>query len=62
MAVDAMLAFIVIWRIWGWHPAASALLILPFLFIDLSFVVANTLKFVQGGYVPVALGLSAGAA
>ncbi|ALK08005.1 Low affinity potassium transport system protein kup [Blastochloris viridis] len=57
MAVDAMLAFIVIWKVWGWHRAAAAALIVPFLFIDLSFVVANTLKFVQGGYVPVALGL-----
>ncbi|BBF94788.1 potassium transporter Kup [Blastochloris tepida] len=57
MAVDAMLAFIVVWKIWGWHRAAAAALILPFLFIDLSFVAANTLKFVQGGYVPVALGL-----
>jgi KUP system potassium uptake protein len=57
MSVTALLAFIVIWKMWGWHPAFAAALIVPFLFIDLSFVVANSLKFVQGGYVPVALGL-----
>jgi KUP system potassium uptake protein len=56
MVVTCMMAFIVIWRMWRWSLFAAAALILPFLLIDLTFLSANMLKVVQGGWVPLALG------
>jgi len=56
MVVTCMMAFIVIWRMWGWSFFAAAALIVPFLLIDLTFLSANMLKVVQGGWVPLALG------
>ncbi len=56
MVVTGMMAFIVIWRMWRWSLLAAAALILPFTFIDLTFLSANLLKVVEGGWVPLALG------
>src|SRR5579862_425001 len=56
MVVTCTMAFIVIWRMWRWSPFAAAGLIVPFLVIDLTFLSANMLKVVQGGWVPLALG------
>jgi KUP system potassium uptake protein len=56
MVVTCMMAFIVIWRMWRWSPLAAAALITPFLLIDLTFLSANMLKVVEGGWVPLALG------
>jgi KUP system potassium uptake protein len=56
MVVTAMMAFVVIWRVWRWPPFLAATLIVPFLFIDLTFLSANMLKIVEGGWVPLALG------
>ncbi|HXQ82505.1 MAG TPA: potassium transporter Kup [Xanthobacteraceae bacterium] len=56
MVVTCMMAFIVIWRMWRWSALAAAALIVPFLVIDLTFLSANMLKVVQGGWVPLALG------
>jgi len=51
-----MLAFIVIWKVWRWSALATACLIGPFLVIDLTFLSANMLKVVEGGWMPLALG------
>ncbi len=56
MVVTTLLAFIVIWRAWHWHPVAAAALVLPFLVIDVTFMVANLLKIMSGGWVPLLLG------
>ncbi len=56
MVVTGIMAFIVIWRMWRWSPLAAAVLMLPFIFIDLTFLSANMLKVVEGGWVPLALG------
>jgi KUP system potassium uptake protein len=53
MIVTACLAFIVVWRAWGWPRWAAALLIAPFLVIDLIFFGANALKLFEGGFVPL---------
>jgi KUP system potassium uptake protein len=55
MVVTAMMAFIVIWKAWKWSPWAAAALIAPFLVIDLTFLSANLLKVLEGGWVPLAL-------
>jgi KUP system potassium uptake protein len=56
MVVTCMMAFIVIWRMWRWSPLAAAALMLPFLLIDLTFLSANMLKVIEGGWVPLLLG------
>ena len=57
MVVTAMMAFIVIWqRLAAGRCWAAAALIAPFLLIDLTFLAANLLKVVEGGWMPLALG------
>jgi KUP system potassium uptake protein len=56
MVVTAMMALVVIWRVWQWPLFVAAALIVPFLFIDLTFLSANLLKIVEGGWMPLALG------
>jgi KUP system potassium uptake protein len=56
MVVTAMMAFIVISKDWRWPAWAAAALIGPFLAIDLTFLGANLLKVVEGGWMPLALG------
>src|SRR6478752_2931055 len=56
MVVTAMMGFVVIWKVWKWSPFAAAALIVPFLFLDLTFLAANLLKVFEGGWVPLALG------
>ncbi len=57
MVVTAMLAFIVIWKVWKWTLLWSPVLIVPFLVIDTAFLSANLFKIVEGGWVPVLLGI-----
>jgi KUP system potassium uptake protein len=57
MVVTALMAFVVIWRVWRWPALGAAALMAPFLFVDLTFLSANMLKIVEGGWVPLALGL-----
>jgi len=56
MVVTAMMAFVVVWKDWKWTLLAAAALIVPFLAIDLTFLAANLLKIVEGGWVPLAIG------
>ena len=56
MVVTALMAFIVIWRVWCWSPLAAAALMAPFILVDTIFLSANLLKVVEGGWVPLAFG------
>jgi len=56
MVVTAMMGFVVVWRVWRWSALAAAALIAPFLCLDLTFLAANLLKVLEGGWVPLALG------
>ena len=51
MIVTTLMAFIVVWRMWGWKLWAAALLIVPFALLDLTFLAANLLKVAEGGWV-----------
>jgi KUP system potassium uptake protein len=51
-----MLAFVVIWKVWKWPVFVAATVIAPFFLIDLTFLGANMLKVIEGGWVPLALG------
>src|SRR6266568_953603 len=53
MVVTAMMAIIVIRRVWRWSLPAAAALIVPFLVVDLTFLAANLLKVMEGGWVPL---------
>jgi len=57
MVVTGMMAIVVIWRVWGWPLIGALALMLPFLFIDFTFLSANLLKIVEGGWMPLALGV-----
>jgi len=56
MVVTALMSIIVIRRVWGWSLLGALALMVPFLFIDLTFLAANMLKIVEGGWMPLALG------
>jgi KUP system potassium uptake protein len=52
MLVTAVLLFVVMWRIWKWTVPAALAVTIPLGLIDLGFFVANSAKFLQGGWVP----------
>lgn len=56
MVVTALMAIVVIRKVWRWPLAGALALMLPFLFIDLTFLTANLLKIFEGGWMPLALG------
>jgi KUP system potassium uptake protein len=56
MVVTAMMAFVVIWKVWRWSALAAGLVIVPLLALDLTFLAANLLKVFEGGWMPLALG------
>jgi KUP system potassium uptake protein len=55
MMVDAIMAFIVIWKAWKYSPWLSGLLIMPFFAIESVFFGANLMKVADGGWVPLVL-------
>ncbi|GGC61755.1 potassium transporter Kup [Chelatococcus reniformis] len=56
MVVTALMAFVVIWKIWRWPVWAAALVMAPFLAIETIFLLANLLKVLDGGLFPIMLG------
>lgn len=53
MVVTTCMAFIIAWKYWNWEPVWTALLIAPFLALDLFFFGANILRVSEGGWVPL---------
>jgi KUP system potassium uptake protein len=56
MAIDTILAFVVVLSLWKWNPYISALVAMAFLIIDLAFLGANIPKIPEGGWFPLAIG------
>jgi KUP system potassium uptake protein len=56
MVVTGLMAVVVIFRGWRWPLWAAIGLMAPFLLIDLTFLGANLLKVIEGGWIPLALG------
>ena len=52
MVVTAIMAIVVIWRVWQWPLVGALALMLPFVFIDFTFLSANLLKIFEGGWMP----------
>jgi KUP system potassium uptake protein len=55
MVVTAVLGFFALWKCWRWSASAAALVIAPFLLIDIVFLGANLLKVSSGGWLPLAM-------
>ncbi len=58
MICDTVLAMVVAYKIWKWHPLVALLIGIPFLIIDFAFFGATSLKIVQGGWVPLLIGVA----
>jgi KUP system potassium uptake protein len=58
MVITTIMAFFVLWKCWKWQLPLAALTIAPFLTVDLVFLLANMLKIIEGGWMPLAIGAS----
>ena len=58
MVVDGFLAFIVIWQLWQWRLWKTALMIVPIIVVDVTFLAANLLKVFEGAWAPLLFGAS----
>jgi KUP system potassium uptake protein len=58
MVCDVILAAVVARTLWNWHPLTLAVLVLPLLLIDLALFGAASLKLMQGGWVPLLIGIA----
>ncbi|MEZ5788575.1 MAG: potassium transporter Kup [Xanthobacteraceae bacterium] len=54
MVVTACMALIVIWKVWNWSLLFAVALMAPFLVVDSTFLAANLIKIIEGGWVPLA--------
>ncbi len=57
MVITTLLAHIVARRIWRWPFAAALSVTVAFLAVDLAFFGANAIKFRDGGWVPIVVGV-----
>jgi KUP system potassium uptake protein len=55
MIITTTMFFIVATQRWNWNPVAAGLLCLTFFVIELTFLSANLLKVLNGGWLPLAL-------
>ena len=60
MVITSWMAFFIIFKLWGWSLWKAAALIAPLLLIEQAFFVANMLKVVDGGWLPLAIAASVG--
>ncbi len=57
MAIDTILAFVLVRRLWKWPLWVALPLLLIFLTIDLSFFSANAIKLFHGGWFPIVVAI-----
>ncbi len=55
MIATALMAFVVIWKGWGWKPYAAVALMAPFVIVEAVFLSANLTKVDEGGWLPLLL-------
>jgi KUP system potassium uptake protein len=51
-----LLGLIVIWKLWQWRLWAVMLVMTPFLIVDFTFLLAASMRLVEGAWLPVAFG------
>lgn len=57
MAITTILFYLVARRNWGWSQPKAVAFLVPFLAIDIAFFSANAVKFLHGGWFPMAIGV-----
>jgi KUP system potassium uptake protein len=57
MGITTYLFYLVATRRWGWSKAKGLAFLVPFLAIDLAFFSSNSLKILDGGWFPLAIGV-----
>ncbi|MBI3561617.1 MAG: potassium transporter Kup [Gammaproteobacteria bacterium] len=57
MAIDTILAFVVVRGLWQWNWVMTVIGIVVFLSVDIVFFSANTEKIMQGGWFPLVIAL-----
>ena len=57
MVVTTLSMILIARKLWNWSRLASLGLFVPLLAFDSMFLTANSLKFLEGGYVPLTIGL-----
>lgn len=55
MVTTTLLTGVVAWRLWRWNRVAVAVGVLVFAAVDITFVAANSLKVMQGGWLTLAV-------
>src|SRR5262249_1961591 len=58
MVVDGLLGFVVIWKLWRFKLWQAALLMVPLILVDGTFLSANLLKLFEGAWAPLLFGAS----
>ena len=58
MSITTVVYFVVVTRTWGWSMFKAGALAGLFLVFDLAFFGANAMKFVDGGWFPITIGLA----
>lgn len=53
MLIDSLMAFFVVWRLWGWPVWKVAALMVPLILIEQAFLAANVMKIPEGGWLPL---------
>jgi KUP system potassium uptake protein len=56
MLLTTLLMFLAMREVWGWSPLLSIAVAGVFFIVDLSFVAANLMKVLEGGWVPLVVG------
>jgi len=56
MLLTSLLMFVAMREVWGWSLLVSIIAAGLFVIVDLSFVAANMMKVLEGGWVPLAVG------
>jgi len=58
MAIDTILAFVVVRSLWKWNWFQAGVFLAIFLAVDFAFFAANSVKIFDGGWFPLALGIA----
>jgi KUP system potassium uptake protein len=56
MAIDSLLIFVVMTRLWRWNALVALAIAVPLVAIDISFLASNALKIPEGGWFPIVIG------
>lgn len=58
MIITTLGMSVIAWHLWKWSLARTIVVFSPFLLLDIMFFTSNSLKFFQGGFIPIVVGLT----